>query len=403
MPGTHVDDLIYVAAGSAKGDSAYVVAMPSGEIVARIDGPDRRGWVFASPTLAYYPMRRDSRDSSNTIHRMDLRTGVRARIITDERLGLPFLDEAGRFEQTGPGFTALALTADRAGLVVARLLSAPPRVWIGLYDASNGTLQTERSWPITATSANAQLAVAGDLFVVVTSARTDDGRVVQEVRFLDASLREVHVLSASDLPPDERCSAAVQALGGERLVTVCAQPEGRRHASVLILDGTYGITARVPLTLEVRERVIAWTPRGGSVAILTDRARLIQVGGEGAPISSWLAEPDGRTAVRVMRLIAPGVVVAQLVANPEGALVGETTLVDLATGRVLARASGPATALDFVGAGDRLYALLPGGDGFAPRLQRLDRESLAPFGFAAALPQRDDVTVGGLIAVVPAR
>src|SRR5207249_7376173 len=125
---------------------------------------------------------------------------------------------------------------------------------------------------------------------------------------------------------------------------------------------------RVPWRLEGRERGMAWAARGGPVAILTDRARLIQVGGEGDPISSWLAEPDGRTAVRVTRLIAPGVVVAQLVANPESASVGETTLVDLATGRVLARASGPAIALDFVGAGDRLYALLPGGDGLARRL-----------------------------------
>jgi hypothetical protein len=36
-------------------------------------------------------------------------------------------------------------------------------------------------------------------------------------------------------------------------------------------------------------------------------------------------------------------------------------------------------------------------------IQRLDRNSLAPLGSAATLPQRDDVTVPGLIAVVPVR
>ena len=127
------------------------------------------------------------------------------------------------------------------------------------------------------------------------------------------------------------------------------------------------------------------------------------MGNDGNPTTSWLAEPDGRTAVRVAREIAPGIVVAQLITNLEGTVVGETALLELATGRVLARATAPAIALDFVGAGDRLYALLPSTDGLGPRLQRLDRESLAPVGLAARLPQRDDVRVGGLIAVIPAR
>jgi hypothetical protein len=114
-----------------------------------------------------------------------------------------------------------------------------------------------------------------------------------------------------------------------------------------------------------------------------------------------LAEPNGRTSVSAAREIAPGIVVAQLVTNSKGGL-GETALLELATGRVLARAAVPA-AIDFASDGDRLYALLPREGGLGPRLQRLDRESLAPVGAAAALPQRDDVTVGGLIAVIPAR
>src|SRR5439155_8838924 len=121
-----------------------------------------------------------------------------------------------------------------------------------------------------------------------------------------------------------------------------------RHASVLVLDDTYRIASRIPLKLEVRERV-AWTAQGGSVAILTDRARHIRVGNDGNTTTSGLAEPHGRTAVRVAREIAPRIVVAQLITNPEGTVVGETALLELATGRVLARATAPAIALDFVG------------------------------------------------------
>jgi hypothetical protein len=400
-PAANADDLVYVSGGSAKGESDYVVAMPRGETLMRIDGPDRRGWVFASPTLAYYPMFRASANPSNTIHRIDLRTGLRARVVTDDRPGLPLLEEAGRFDGGGPGFTALALTADRAGLFVARFLGAA-RVWIGRYDIPSGTLRAERSWPITAISANARLAVAGDLLAVVTSARTGSGSVVQEMRLLDASLGEVAALATSDLPADERCSAALQELDGKRWATVCAQLEGR-HASLLVLDGTYRIASRVPVKLDVREGVIAWTAQGGSVGILTDRARHVRVGADADPTSTWLGEPDSRTSVGAAREIAPGIVVAHLVTNSEGTRRGETTLLELATGRIVARASGPAVALDFAAAGDRLYLLLLSGDGQQTRLQRLDRESLAPMGPAAALPQRDDVTAGGLIAVIPAR
>ena len=400
VPDANVDDLVYVSGGSAKGDSDYVVAMPRGEVLTRIDGPDRRGWVFASPTLAYYPMFRASSEPSTTIHRIDLRTGSRARIVTDNRPSLPLLEESGRSNRADPGFTALALTADRAGLFVARLLYAGPRAWIGRYDARSGKLQAERSWPITAVAANARLGVAGDRLVVVTSAQTD-GRVVQEMRVFDPSLGDVATLGASDLPADERCSAALQALDGKRWATVCAQPEGR-HASVLVFDATYGIASRVPVKLETRERVIAWTGKGGAVGILTDRARHLLAGGDADPASTWLAEPDGRTAVSAVREIAPGIVVTQLVTNSKDGL-GETALLDLTTGQVLARAVGAAIALDFVGTADRLYALLPSPAGQGPRLQRLDRESLAPVGAAATLSQRDEVTIGGLIAAIPAR
>jgi hypothetical protein len=398
-PVASTDDLVYVSGGSAKGESDYVVAMPRGETLMRIDGPDRRGWVFASPTIAYYPMFRASDKPSNTVHRIDLRTGSRGRIVTDSRPILPLLEEPGRSNSADPGFTALALTPDRAGLFAARVLSAGPRVWIGRYDARSGKLQAERSWPITAIAANVQLGLAGDRLVAVISAQTES-RVVQEMRIFDPSLGDVAALGTTDLPADERCSTALQALEGKRWATVCAQPEGR-HASVLVLDATYGIVSRVPVKLETRERVLAWTARGDAVGILTDRARHVLAGGDADPRSTWLAEPNGRTAVSAAREIAPGIVVAQLVTNSKGGL-GETALLELATGRVLARAAVPA-AIDFASDGDRLYALLPREGGLGPRLQRLDRESLAPVGAAAALPQRDDVTVGGLIAVIPAR
>jgi hypothetical protein len=393
--GADVEDLVYISANSAKGDSDYVVAMPRGETVARIDGPDRRGWVFASPTLAYYPIMRHAPDPMITIHRIDLHSGSRARIITDPRPGLPFLDEAGAV------FTAVALTVDKRRLMVARALLSEPRVWIGRYDAATGALETGRSWPIVGSAANVRLAVAGDVFVVATSASVD-GRVAQTIRFLDEELRELADLSDSDLPLAERCPATLQPFEGGRWATVCASPDGR-YASVLILNGSHLISSRVPIKLEVRERVIAWTSKDGAVGILTDRARHIRVGADGGLTSFWVGEPDGRTVIRIAREIAPGVAVAQLNIIADGEQVGDIAILDLATGRVLARAAQTDTAIDFVGVGDHLYALLSGRSGQGPRLQRLDRTSLAPVGSAATLPQRDDVTVGGLITVVSVR
>jgi hypothetical protein len=368
--------------------------MPHGDTVARIDGPDRRGWVFASATLAYYPIMRHGPDSTNTIHRIDLRSGSRARIITDARPGLPFLAEAGA------PFTALALTADKRRLLVARALLSEARVWIGRYDAANGALETGRSWPIAGSAANVRVAAAGDVFVVVTAASVD-GRVAQTMRFLDEELRELAALSDSDLPQGERCSAALQAFESGRWATVCAAPDGR-YASALILDGSYRISSRMPVTLDVRERVIAWTATGGTIGILTDRARHVRLPVGGDPTTVWLGEPDGRTAIRIAREIAPGTVIVQFNSIAEGEPIGDVSVIDLATGRVLARAALSVAAIDFAGTGDRLYALL-GGSELARRLQRLDHNSLAPLGNAATLPQRDDVTVHGLIAVVPVR
>ncbi|MEK6206183.1 MAG: hypothetical protein AABM32_00925 [Chloroflexota bacterium] len=366
--------------------------MPRGETVARIDGPDRRGWVFATPTLAYYPVMR--REFVTTIHRVDLRTGARARIVTDDRPGMQLLFGSS------PEFTALALTTDKRRLLVARALQSEPRVWTGRYDAATGNLETGRSWPIAGSAANVSLAVAGDLFVMVTAVSVD-GKVAQTMRFLDEELHELAALSDSDLPPDERCAAALRRFEGERWATVCAAQEGR-SVSVLFFDRSYRISSRVPVTLDVRERVVAWTAQGGSVGILTDRARHVRVGVDGGLTSFWLGEPDGRTAIRIAREIAPGLVVVQFNLIAEGEPAGDIALLDLATGRVLGRAARADTAIDFVGAGDRLYALLSGTGGVGPRLQRLDRNSLAPIGIATTLPQRDDVIVNGLIAVAPA-
>jgi hypothetical protein len=367
--------------------------MPRGDTIARIDGPDRRGWVFASATLAYYPVMR--REYENTIHRIDLRTGSRARIVTDSRPGMQFLHESG------PEFTSLALTTDKRRLLAARALRSDPRVWVGRYDAASGTLETGRSWPISGSAATVRLSVVGDAFVMVTAAAVD-GTIAQSMRVLDADLRELAALSDSDLPPGERCAAALRPLEGGRWVTVCATEEGR-YGSVLILDATYRVASRVPVKLDVPERVVGWTTQGGAVGILTDRARHIRVGVDGGLAAYWVGEPDGRTVVRVAREIAPGVVVAQLTGIAEAALVTDIAILDLTTGRVLARAARVDMAIDFIGAGDRLYALLTGFDGQGPRLQRLDRDSLAPIGTEATLPQRDDVMVNGLIALVPGR
>jgi hypothetical protein len=96
-------------------------------------------------------------------------------------------------------------------------------------------------------------------------------------------------------------------------------------------------------------------------------------------------------------------VVVQFNLIAEGEPAGDIAIVDLATGRVLSRAARADIAMDFVGAGARLYVLLAGIDGRGRRLQRLDRDSLAPVGNAVTLPQRDDVMAHGLIALVTAR
>ena len=391
-PGAN-EDLVYVAAASAKGDSDYVVAMPRGEVIARIDGPDRRGWVFASPTIAYYPVMRSG--NINTIHRIDLRTGSRARIVNDDRPALQFLYESG------PEYTALALTGDGRQLLVARVLSSGPQVWIGRYDVKSGALEAERSWPIAAVAANVHLGIAGDNFVMVTAALGSGGKIAQEVRLLDISLRELAALADSDLPTNERCSPRLQPSGGERWATVCAATDGR-YASVLLFDSSYRVVSRTPVALATRERVIAWTAQGGSVGILTDRARHVRVGIDGGLTSSWLGEPDGRTFIRSARELAPGVIVAQLNVSAEGEPVGDIATLDFESGRMLRRVASTETALDSLGAGDRLYALLTGAGGQGARLQRLDRDSLQPVGVAATLPQRDDVAVVGLIALTPA-
>jgi hypothetical protein len=367
--------------------------MPRGDTIARIDGPDRRGWVFASATLAYYPVMR--REYENTIHRIDLRTGSRARIVTDSRPGMQFLYESG------PEFTALALTTDKRRLLAARMLRSDPRVWIGRYDAASGVLETGRSWPISGSAANVRLSVVGDVFVMVTAAVVD-GTIAQTMRVLDADLRELAALSDTDLPPDERCAGALQPFEGLRWVTVCAGQEGR-YASVLILDASYRVASRVPVKLDVPERVVGWTAQGGAVGILTDRARHVRVGVDGGLTANWVGEPDGRTVVRVAREIGAGVVAVQFNVIAEGERVGDIAILDVATGRVLGRAASVDTAVDFIGAGDRLYVLLAGVGGSGPRLHRLDRKTLAPLGTAATLPQRDDVMVNGLIALVPGR
>lgn len=427
-------DLLYVAGASAKGDSLYVIAMPGGDVIARIDGPDRRGWAFAGSDVAYYPIMRAASGTS-TVHRLDLREGTRERLITDERQTAPLHD------MNGPTFSQLILSQDGRELVVARALADGPRVWLGRYDVESMAPRGEASWPLTTTPAAIRLAPVGDRYVLVTFEMGSTGPTRQRMRILDRDLREVATLAEADgLADGEACAAELAPLAGGGWATVCSW--AGPYATVVFLDASYRSVSRTTLTFRTLqpprfteptdglptrdrgrteqptaspdrragrqigpgdgppERILSWSARDDAVGLLTDRATFIRVTRDGPVEQSSLG--NGRTYVNVVRPTAPGVVLAHWNLWTGSAPDPELVRIDLAAGRILARSKFVGTPTDFT-AGERLYALVFGPPTPGPVVQRLDPELLTPVGTPVPVPLRDDIHVRGFTAVVRGR
>src|SRR5256885_13289239 len=177
------EDLVYVGGASAKGDSVYAMTMPSGKVLARIDGPDPRGWLFAPDDVAYYAVTRYT--DPTTVRRLHLRTGMSEEVISDPRPPGQTYDVTERVR------TPLALSSDGKALFVARLLKDGPQAWVGRYDLATGQLQRERYWPVAAEAGGIRFASVGEAFALIAFG-INGGRVVDpQVHVLDAQLRGV--------------------------------------------------------------------------------------------------------------------------------------------------------------------------------------------------------------------
>jgi hypothetical protein len=426
-------DLVYVAGTSAKGDSVYVIAMPGGDVVARIDGPDRRGWVFADPDFAYYPMHRAVLGTM-TVHRHDLRAGRRERVLTDDRRSLSM------FETASPIFSPLVLSADRREIVLTRVLEQGPTAWLGRYDLESGALRGEIAWPLRSPQGGVRLAAIPGAYVVVTFEADQYGPRRQRMLVVDGSFRDIATLSApEDLADRDACSPQLAPLKGGGWATVCwwAGPQ----ATVVFLDAKFRVVSRTTFGFRTfarppnsappeevlrgprperegstpapprtvvggaygpPERLLAWAAGEESVGILTDRGTYLRVALDGQITESPIGSAQGETYVNVAREI-DGTVLAHWTMRIGGTAVSELVRIDLAAGRVLRRAPFAGTHPDFALAGDRLYALVWGPPASGPEIQRLDPETLTVIGTPVPVPQRDDIHVHGLAAAVRGR
>jgi hypothetical protein len=336
-------------------------------------------------------------------------------VTQDHRLGTQIFDESGST------FTSLALSANGRELLVARLLKAGPRAWLGRYDVTTGALREERSWSMSAESGGVRFASTGDAYVIVAYSYIAGRMLDQQMRILDTELREIRTLRREDgLAHDEICSPKLTPITPNRRATVCSW-YGSRQASVLIFDAAYRLVSRTTVRLGARqeetnrridpgtapmgppEGVTAWAGSGGAVGIVTDAGRHIRVTADGELSERALAEPADRIHIRAAWEVEPGRLAIHWILQAGTSLTPELVVVDVLHGNVLERSAlqrgvevGP---LGFARAGDRIYGLVAGPTG--PRLQRFALTALAPLGASVSLPQRDDVSIHGLIAVVP--
>ena len=388
-----VEDLVYIGGASAKGDSVYVLSMPSGNVLARIDGPDPRGWAFASDDVAYYAVTRYN--DPTTVRRLHLRTGVSEQIVSDPR------PPGQTYDLTERVRTPLALSSDGKALFVARLLKDGPQAWVGRYDLATGQLQRERYWRIAAEAGGIRFASVGEAFALVAFG-INGGRVIDpQIHVLDAELRDVASAGKPDgLADDEACSARIQRATNDRWATVCSW-ERSRYATVLWFDASLHVANHTVVTIDPQENIRAWAAGDGVVSIITDRARYLRITVDGAVAASSLtADPTSR--MRDTQELGPGLLAAQWIANAETSLSLELVLIDVLRGAVIARSSPPPFGgLNIAGDGALHYAVTYSEPG--AHVQRFDLGRLTLVGEGRLLPRRDDVSPGGLIAVIPGK
>ncbi len=383
-------DLVYVGGLSAKGDSVYVIAMPTGAVAGRIDGPDRRGWAFAGDR-AYYTVTR-SPDGVATLHRLDLRSGQRTRVAEDRRSGTHVFDPGG------PPYSTLALTSEGL-LLVARVLRDGPRASLVRYDATTGSLYGERSWPIRedATGVVRAAEIARDM-VAVVGFETREGRVsAQQLRVIGSSGREI---AAVNLPDGSACSPELVRVGMDAWGTVCSWPSVR-YGAALILDREYSVIRSTTLEFERAEMPLTWLGSAGGLSVITDKGRRL-VTREDAPVeASSLDQQLAGVRIGAFARVGGGRVVAGWISDPDRPRASGIVAIDVAEGHVTTRAGdAEEQALGFAAAGDRLYALLASSSS-RRLLQRFDPVSLVRIGAPVAVPDQDDVQLFGVITVAP--
>ena len=384
-------DLVYVAGASAKGDSVYVIAMPGGDVVSRIDGPDRRSWAVAG-NRAYYTSTRAG--SSTTLHRIDLRSGERTRLGRDDRPGMRILDDRG------PVFSALALTADGTEVLVARTLADGPRAWLGWYDAATGALRRELSWAMHEEAGSVRLArFARDAFALVAFEGRDGRVTAQQLHVVDASAREIASLDTSQLPPATACSPDFVAFGADRWGTVCSW-RSARYGAALMLDIGSHVSGSTTLEFVGDEIPLAWLPTDGGMSVLTDRARRLVVG-PGGSVQSFPIDPQPTGAsVRSIARLGEGRMVLGWVGSGDGSTSSGVALIDTATGRVLSRTKVDGIVLGLAVASERLYVLSASASQ-PPKVGRIDAGSLVQLGPAVPVMRQGDIEVSGISIVAP--
>lgn len=384
-------DLVYVAGASAKGDSVYVMAMPGGDVVSRIDGPDRRSWAVAG-NRAYYTDTRPG--ASTTLHRIDLRSGERTRLNQDDRPGMRVLDDRG------PAFSALVLSADGTEVLVARTLADGPRVWIGWYDAATGALRRELSWPMHEQAGSVRLArIARNAFALVALEGRDGRVTAQQLHVVDGSAREIGSLDTSQLPPATACSPDFVAVGADQWGTVCSW-RNARYGAALMLDLGYHVLGSITLEFVGDEMPLAWLPSDGGMSVLTDRVRRLVVGPGGYVRSSLVDAQLAGASVRSLARLGEGRIALGWVSSGDGSTSSGVALIDVATGSVLSRTKIDGIVLGLAVASERLYVLSVSASQ-PPKLGRIDAVSLTKLGPEVPVVRQGDIEVYGISIVAP--
>lgn len=333
-------DLVYVSAASARGDLVYVVAAENGQVVGRIDGPDRRSWVVdASRKVGFYAVSRAG--GPTTLHRIDLRTGARRVLAKDDRPPLQTLRD-----EDGQAFTQLAITDDGAAIIALRA-RADHRLWVGRYDSSTGVLSAETSWPLHEELAVPRLSVIGvDRFAVGAYEQRDGSIAGQQLHIVDGGLKELSSIADASLPDATPCSMQfVQIPDGWG--TVCSW-RNDRYPTVLVLDPAFRVLRSSTVTLRSAESVLAFGPGDGGIGIVTNRGRAT-ANAATVPLSDLSdasGRPVGLAVMRPMYSADGSLVLTGLIRSGDIASSAPATLalIDLAHARIVAERpleSGP--------------------------------------------------------------